>query len=119
MKILLWLLCFFTIAPAYADDPLIALKHFGLLGTWDSDCTQPMVQSMMVYRFTETSLGLPRLLIGQPDDILSETTIVSATQINPDTLKLTTQAQPLTLTLSGGKLQISGVATPLHLCVSE
>jgi len=119
MKILFGLLCFLTITPAHADDPLIALKNFGLLGTWDSDCTQPMVQSMILYRFTETSLGLPRLLIGQPDDILSETTIFSATQINADTLKLTTQAQPITLTLSGGILQISGVATPLHLCVSE
>ncbi len=119
MKILFGLLCFFIAAPAYADDPLIALRNFGLLGTWDSDCNQPMVQSIMVYRFTETSLGLPRLLIGQPDDILSETTIVSADQINANTLKLTTQAQPITVTLSGGSLQISGVATPLHLCVSE
>jgi hypothetical protein len=119
VKILAGLLCFLTITPAYADDAFNVLKNFGLIGTWDSDCTQPMVQSMMLYRFTETSLGLPRLLIGQPDDILSETTIFSATRINTDTLMLTTQAQPITVTLSGGILHMSGVATPLRLCISE
>jgi hypothetical protein len=118
MKKRLAILLLLTPTPSLAENPFTILQSAGLLGTWTTDCTQPILQSMLLYRFTQTSLGFPRLIISNPDTILSETAILSATQSN-NTIQLTTPTNPLTLTIANGTLQISGIPSPLHRCISE
>jgi len=100
------------------QNPLPTLQSANLLGTWSPTCTTAPTQSMRLYRFTETSLGFPRLIISNPDTILTETAILSATA-SENTIQLTTSTAPLTLKITNNTLQISGIPTPLHRCVSE
>jgi hypothetical protein len=113
-------------SPAQAADPIIAMTQFGLLGTWDHDCTHPITDAMLLIRFTETSLGMPRMIVTHPDEIMYETTVDAAALIPPDEIKLTLDSglgppQQLIFRLTEGALQ--PLTTPplpsLHRCVSE
>lgn len=111
---------------AQAADPLAAMRQFGLLGTWDENCTAPITGAMVLIRFTETSLGEPRLIVSHPDEIIFETTIESAAPIPPDEIQLTVAGglaapRAMTFRLTAGALQLvsGGDAPVLHRCVSE
>jgi hypothetical protein len=112
--------------PARAEDPIIALQKFGLLGTWTQNCTAPITDAMLLVRFTETSLGAPRMIISHPDDIIFETTIDAATLHLPDEIQLMIEAglaapQRIVFRRTADALQL--MTDPpgplLHRCISE
>lgn len=125
-------------------DVLQAIKDFGLLGTWSADCSD-YKETMLLVRFTMSSQGRVRIIVGHPDDIVYTSTIESAVQAAGGEISLGIDAgfiSPqwhLTLRLKSGALRIwqsssttqspdvangrdlaTGLATPtLYRCISE
>jgi len=116
-------------APARADAPSTLLQNAGLLGTWSQDCsTQAMTASLTLLRFTMSSLGEPRVIVGQPDFITYSAAIEAAAPLPAGQISLTLDgglsAVPaqVTLRLQSGQLQIlqkGGWGAPLRRCISE
>jgi hypothetical protein len=128
------LLCMLA-QPCRADDPYVLLRQLGLLGSWSTNCADD-TGTTLIARFTMSSLGLPRVIVGQPDVILFSSVIDSARMVGADEIlfDLTTvlgmPAQGLTLRLSNGDLQYLETASAAGLnggawsqtmrrCVSE
>ncbi len=115
--------------PAQADDTYKLLQSAGLLGTWSQDCrTEAMTGSMVLVRFTMTSLGVPRVIVAQPDFIMYSAQIEAAAPASGGQLNLTLDgglsAAPaqVILRLQAGELQILQAGTwgaPLQRCISE
>jgi len=132
---------------AVADDAGSVLRNFGLLGTWSADCsTLGITDSMILVRFTVTSLGQPRMIVGHPDEVLYASVIEAAAAGGPDEVVLSLDGgldgvpEQVTLRHDDGALQVWEVsAAPgqaplvgdglnatsharlaeLHRCVSE
>jgi hypothetical protein len=121
--------------PCRADDPYHVIRQFGLLGTWSIDCADDTGATLNV-RFAMTSLGLPRVIVGQPDVILYSSVIQSARLVGPDEVSLDltpvlgVTARALTPRLRDGDLQYLEAASAagvtgggwsklMRLCVSE
>jgi len=112
--------------PARAEDPIITLENFGLFGTWTQNCTAPITDAMLLVRFTETSLGAPRMIVSHPDDIIFETTIDAAELQPPDEIQLTIEtglAAPRQIifrrTSDTLQLMADPPGPPLRRCISE
>jgi hypothetical protein len=126
--VLLLLLTLFA-GTARAEDPIVALQKFGLLGTWSQDCTAPIKDAMVLVRFTESSFAQPRLILSHPDDIFFESDIRSAVIISPTQIQLGIEGGPasplktIIFQLDGNTLTITSPAPsslqPLHRCISE
>jgi len=132
---------------ARADDVAAVMRGFGLFGTWSQDCSnQGMTDGLVLVRFTVSSLGTPRVVIGYPDEIDTISTIRAASRLAPDEVSLVLDpglgqtAQTVILKLDDGALAIgrempvaAGLAPAdrgaaadgesgwpiLHRCVSE
>jgi hypothetical protein len=120
------LIAIFPAPSAHAADPLFAMRQFGLLGTWTPNCTAPITDAMLLLRFTESSLGAPRMIISHPDDIIYETTIDAAALLPPDEIQLTVEAglsppQQIIFRRTADHLQLlTNPPSPfLQLCISE
>lgn len=116
----------FLASPARAADSVSVMRQFGLLGTWTQNCTAPITDAMILVRFTETSLGAPRMIISHPDDIVFETTIDAAELQPPDEVQLMIEAglaapQRIVFRRTADALQL--MTDPpgplLHRCISE
>ncbi len=91
MKVVLLTLCLFCLwTPcALAEDAGSVIRDFGLLGTWSADCsTLGITDAMILVRFTVTSLGEPRMIVGHPDDALYASTIEAADAVGGDGVML-------------------------------
>lgn len=115
--------------PAEADS-FTVLQNFGLLGTWSQQCGGAgITDAMILVRFTMTSLGLPKIIIGQPDEVMYSSTIDSVVLRGPDQLEISILGglgapdQQLTITRAGAAMVFTPhpPAAPLTLqhCISE
>ncbi len=121
---------FLEVTAARADT-VDVLRKFGLLGTWTSACSDHGISDRMVLvRFTMSSLGLAKIIIGHPDEIMYSSTIESAVEVGPEQVEivvfggLDAPDQKLMLMVDAEGLEVSqagvGAGMPvLHRCVSE
>jgi len=115
--------------PAEADEPYRLLQNAGLLGTWSQDCrTEAMTGSLVLVRFTMSSVGVARVVVGQPDLIMYSAEIEAAAVVGGGQISLTLAGglsgapAVVMVRVQPGELQIlqSGSwSAPLRRCISE
>jgi hypothetical protein len=106
-------LCAGLASAARAGDAAAVMRGFGLFGTWSPDCSNHgMTDALFLVRFTVSSLGAPRVIIGYPDEIDNISTVDSASRVAVDEVSLVLDAglgqtrQNVTLKLDEGRLLI-------------
>jgi hypothetical protein len=105
--------------PSYAESPADALKVFGLIGTWSTDCAKDLSEVGAIRRIYESPIfAMPSTTVIQNWGNFTTTrqfAIISATQVTEEKIKIIANWVSGKKVVPGGRSEDESIPSGIHI----